>query len=83
VYDKEHAIRNGNAESTTTMATASSKSALAGSISSVPFTPAITAIPAVLTPTMDPIAELTKQFSQLALAIQASMQSRPSCRDAE
>jgi hypothetical protein len=40
VYDKEHGIRNGNAESTTIMATASSapKSALAGSISSVPFT---------------------------------------------
>ena len=62
VYDKEHAIRNGNMD-TATLPT--------------PSTPVATSIATTPAPTSDPIAELTKQFSQLALAIQASMQNRP------
>ena len=64
VYDKEYAILNENMDT----ATPPTLSKLVAKV--------VQAIATAPTFTSDSIAELTKQFTQLALAMQASMQSR-------
>ena len=65
VYDKKYAIRNGNLEPATPLR---SPMPAAMPVQAIAITPA---------PALDPIAELTKQMTRLALAMQASMQEQP------
>src|ERR1700739_1978210 len=75
VYDNERSIREHSVSTLGLKDVMSTPSMSPASI----VTPAATPAP-VSTP--DPIVELTKQFSELALAIQANMQSRPSAANA-
>src|SRR5436190_13952427 len=64
VYDKEYAIRNGNMDAATPPR------------SSTPVAKPVQAIATTPASASDSVVELTKQFAQLALAMQAGMQSR-------
>jgi len=79
VYNNERAIREGSDHLVPSIiippnaATTSATSAATSAPTSAPTTIKGSVTPSILTPS-DPVAELTKQFSQLALLIQANMQ---------
>jgi len=75
VYDKEYAIRSGNTETTTSTTSSIAQSVPSSTTSSVSSSP-VTTTPAPATIAPDSFAEFTKQFAQLTLALQASMQNR-------
>ena len=83
VYDKEYSIRHSQAETPITMtAPFAFPTPTATPVQAATPTVAPPPAPTQVLPTPDSIAELTRQFSQLALAMQANIQPRPPAANA-